>query len=68
MTDDDEIDYGAPPHLTMPEGSEEEQTAWLRARIQEGIDSGPVVERSIDEVFDDVKRRGRIWLKQSKAA
>lgn len=67
MTDDDEINYGAPPHLTTPAGSEAEQTAWLRARIQEGLDS-PIVERDIDEVFDDIKRRGRVWLEQSKAA
>lgn len=67
-TMDDEVDYGAPPHLTMPDGSEEEQLAWLRARVQEGLDSGPAREGTIDELFDGVIRRGRERLEQSKRA
>lgn len=66
--DDDESDYGAPAHLTMPEGTEEEQLAWLRARVQEGLDSGPAREGTVDELFDGVIRRGRERLEQSKPA
>jgi antitoxin ParD1/3/4 len=40
------------------EQSREAKLEWLRAAIQEGLDS-PVEEVDIDEWIEDVKRRGR---------
>ena len=40
------------------EQSREAKLEWLRAAIQEGLDS-PVEEVEIDELIEDVKRRGR---------
>jgi hypothetical protein len=62
-----EADDAAPPHLTVPEGTREEQQAWLRARIQDGLDSGRGVVAD-DEFFERIKRRGRERLKASRRA
>ena len=43
------------------EQSREAKLQWLRAAIQEGLDS-PSEEVDIDEWIDDVKRRGRARL------
>lgn len=64
---DDEVDYGAPPHLILPDGSKEEQLAWLRARVQEGFESGRGVLAD-DAFFDRIKRRGHERLKAARRA
>ena len=63
----DDEDYGAPPHLKIPDGTEEEQLAWLRARIQEGLDSGRG-SLADDAFFERVKRRGRARLRDAQRA
>jgi antitoxin ParD1/3/4 len=47
------------------EQSREAKLEWLRAAIQEGLDS-PVEEVDIDELIEDVKRRGRQRLAAEK--
>ena len=64
---DEEPDYGAPPYLTMPDGTSDEQMAWLRARIQEGLVSGRG-SLADDALFERIKRRGLARLKASQRA
>jgi antitoxin ParD1/3/4 len=48
--------------LRMIEEREQRREAkleWLRAAIQEGLDSGPAEEVDIKELIEDVKARGR---------
>lgn len=53
-----DFDYGAPEHLSMPAGTRDEQTAWLRARIDEGLASGDPMEFEDEEAFlREIKRR-----------
>jgi len=59
-----DFDYGAPEHLSVPAGTHDEQIAWLRARIEEGLASGD--PRPLD--IEDIKRRGRERLTAIKAA
>ena len=66
--DDDFPDYGAPPHLTMPDGTAEEQLAWLKARIAEGLASGPAIEMTPEDMAESVKRRGRERLARLRNA
>ena len=68
MSEDDEVNYGGPSHLTMPDGTAEEHLAWLQARLQEGLDSGPAREIDIDIFFEDIKRRGRERLARKQRA
>ena len=62
---DDDLD--APVHLTIPDGTKDEQLAWLRAEIQKGIDSGPGVVAD-QAFFERIKRRGRDRLRASRRA
>ena len=66
-SDDARKGDGAPPHLTVPDGTMEEQSIWLRTAWERGIAS-PLVEGSLDELFEGAKRRGRERLAQSKRA
>jgi hypothetical protein len=40
--------------------------ARLRAFVQEGIDSGPLIEVDTHDFFEDIKRRGRVRLERDK--
>ncbi len=60
-------DVGAPTHLTIPDGTTDEQLTWLRAEIQKGIDSGPGVVAD-EAFFERIKRRGRDRLRASRRA
>lgn len=64
---DDDHDYGAPPHLHVPDGTLEERKAWWKDVIDKA-EASPLVEGTVDELFDRVKRRGRDSLSGSKRA
>jgi antitoxin ParD1/3/4 len=46
----------------------EERQAWLRQAIQDGLDSGPAIEGTVEELFEGVKRRGRERLARERKA
>jgi hypothetical protein len=60
-------DVGGPPELAVPDGTLEERKAWWKAVI-ERAEASPLIEGTVDELFDRVKRRGRERLEQSKHA
>jgi hypothetical protein len=63
----DDQDYGAPPHLCLPDGALDDRRAWLKAVIEKA-EASPLVEGTVDDLFDRVKRRGRENLAKSKRA